>query len=232
MTLEITSKEILEKIVERGYWRVLIRPLIYTEEKFTLSQCEKKVVDAEVRKRGRYYPHISSRHEIIFHDKYVESYVNFDIHTELWRLYRTGQFFHVFSCLEDGERGLKIFAPERIIAVPGYGLSILMTINTIFEIYEFASRLCKEDYENGIQIKIKLNGMKDRRLVTLDFRRTIYTHICPDDLIIIERKLGYNDLVANKKKYVIDDVVEIFQRFNWKEPNIKMIEEEFDKFEK
>lgn len=232
MTQEITSDEIIKKIQSKGYWSVIIRPLTYKAERFSLSQCEKKVIDAKVRKRGWSYPYITRHREIINYIKFVQTYVDWNNHTELWRMYKDGQFIHLFSCWEDGDEGIRIFSPERKIVNPGYGLSLLMTIYTIYEIYEFTSRLCKEDYEDGIQVKIKLTGIKDRKLVTVDFGRTIYEYICRVNEIPLERRFDYSDLVANKKEYVTEDVMHIFQIFNWKNPNKKMIGEEFDKIEK
>ena len=126
---------------------------------------------------------------------------------------------------------MKTFAPENKMVGPGYGLSILMTIYTLYEIYEFASRLCKDGYDEGIQIMIKLSGMKNRRLVTLDFGRFIYYYLCQEDEIKIEHKFGYDKLIANKKDYVTEDAMKIFQLFNWKDPNKKVIEEEYEKID-
>lgn len=227
-----SSDSLIEKIKSRGHWKIRIRPTTYVENRFGIDECEEKVLHAKVRKRGWDYPHVGSQNEIVNYMHYVEKTVDWRVHTELWRMYRSGQFLHLLSMWEDGNEGLRIFSPASMIIPKGYGLEFTMTLYTIYEIYEFASRLCREGYDDGIEINIELHGMKNRRIVTADFGRHIFEHICQVNVIPLKRTFRYSELISKKKEFVLDHVKEIFMAFNWKDPNMRAVEEEYDKYEK
>ncbi len=152
-------KELLDKIHSTGYWRVNIRPIIFNEEVIpNLTIAHEIIEQSGVLLRGWDYPHFTNA-DIINGDDFIESSVDFEGHKEYWRLYQSGQFIHHFACREDYEvdpndlSRLSVPAPSP----SGKYLSILSTLYTITEIFEFASRLAVKDIlSSNLSISIKL----------------------------------------------------------------------------
>ena len=107
---------------------------------------------------------------------------------------------------------------------------MMMTLYTITEIYEFATRFCKEKFQDGIILSIELNGIKDRRIVTFDFGRSIYDHISKSEKIIINKETTYSELVQKKRTFAIEDTIRIFEAFNWDDVPRQVLENEQEKF--
>ena len=51
--------EVQQKIKERGYWEIVLRPVQYTEKKFTYQQLRNWLEKHQLQNRGWYYPHLS-----------------------------------------------------------------------------------------------------------------------------------------------------------------------------
>jgi hypothetical protein len=225
-------EQILEKIKSRGYWQVIIRPLKYEEERLgTLSNCAELVQHCRVRLRGWDYPHVS-RHGITSGTDYVESLTDWERYKELWRMYLSGQFFHLFGLREDWWGPVRIFWSERRETIPGYGLSILSTLYTITEIYEFAARLVQRDvFGDALNLSIMLNKMKDRRLVTLKIERSLSdSYICHVNSIPLERTMTVEEILGKSNEYAVDDTFRIFEIFNWFRVPKEMLREEQKRF--
>ena len=130
-------------------------------------------------------------------------------------MYLSGQFVHLFACQEDWAN-YTIFSPERITMPPQYGLEIIMTLFTLTEIYEFVSRLIKKDFKDGIEVNIILNNMKERKLVTVQFGRSLFhDYICIEPEISIKRTINYDELMRKKRELAVEDCKKIFNIFNW-----------------
>jgi hypothetical protein len=228
MSSELATKEtVLRKINERGSWEIKIRPLKYVENRFSsLDDCADKIITSQVALRGWDYPHISHRNGIINYSGYVENFTDWAHYKELWRMYKSGQFLHLFGCREDWLREkYKAFSSE------GGALEFLMTLYSFTEIYEFAARFSKNDYPEGVEIDITLNGMQNRRLVTLDVGRFLdYDYICREENIKLNRTVNVDELISQRAKYAIEDVVEVFEIFDWKKVPVRVLQTEQEKF--
>jgi len=225
-------KETLEKIKSRGYWEVIIYPLTFRKFRFTsLAFCKKLIEDNKVRLRGWDYPHISHDYGIRSGTNWVETVTDWDAYKEVWRMYQSGQFHHLFGCREDWWDKVRIFWSEQRYLTPNYGLSVLSTLYTITEIYEFTTRLAKtEIFDDSFRLTIKLNGMKDRRLVTVDIKRSLDgVFICGSEQIAINRKLVVSELLEKRNEFAVDDTVSVFEHFNLFNTPRKVLIEEQDK---
>ncbi len=228
MTREIpTAEELSEKIKSRGFWEVIIRPLKFEENRLeTLGECGELVQQCKVRLRGWDYPHISRHYGIRSGVDWVENLTDWEGHKELWRMYQSGQFYHLFSCLEDWER-IRIFWGDRSYTEPGYGLSFVLSLYKFTEIYEFAARLAKKNlFDDLVKVSVTLHGMMDRRLVTLDVRRSLHdNYICSIEKIPLSRTMSVEEIVSKSNEYAVDDAFRVFERFNWLKAPVKVLAE-------
>lgn len=234
MTEDVTKiKEIVEKIKSRGYWEVTIRPLKFNKERLgALNDCVELVLESKVRLRGWDYPHVSRKYGIRSGKDWVENLTDWDSYNECWRMYQSGQFFHLFGCREDWWGSVRIFWSQKPHTEPGYALSIMSTLYTFTEIYEFAARLAKKGlFDDLLKMTVVLHGMKGRRLVTLDVRRSLNdNHICDIEEIPLSRTIAMSEIIGKSNEFAVDDTFRVFERFNWLGVPKKVLQEEQDKF--
>ncbi len=232
---KITPETVLTKIKSHGYWKIVIRPTAFEEERFNLPECLKKIRESKVTLRGWDYPHVSRRNPpYIAGTDYWESITDFEYYKEIWRIYQSGQFVHLFACHEDwlGESS-PIFGPSKYAHIkPGSVLGVIMTLYRLTEIYEFATRLAQKNLFNGTCfMSITLHGMKDRKLTFFDSRRFLfngYTCNIPD--LKREKNITIDELLGKGDKIALNHTIWILNRFNWLEPPIERLEEEQQKF--
>jgi len=223
------SESILEKIKQRGYWKVKIRPLEYPKQKIgSLSILKEIIKQSQVSYRGWPFPLVK---EIVSGENYIWDGADWQNHIEYWRLYQSAQYLHYFSMREDWEDlvehffGGKIANPRK----PGSNLEIISSLYTITEIFEFTSQLIKKaPFESGIKISIDLVGTNNRMLFFYDIRRSLNgDYICKIPNIIYEKEFSFDDFRINSKKYAIECCVYIFEKFNWdKIPSDFLVDEQ------
>ena len=222
--------EILNKIHTKGFWRVNIRPTNFKKQLIpNLSKCWEIIEDSVVLLRGWDYPHLDHKNRINGND-WIASYVDFRGHIEYWRFYQSGQFIHHFACREDYELDESDLSPLSIPSPSPSGnyLSILSTLYTLTEIFQFASRLCiKNILLPSVEIRIDLFDMKDRQLFFWDHSRYLSTpKICKMDKISYSNAYSPNDLINNAPDLAREVAVYIYERFNWNNLSKKIFSEE------
>src|SRR6266571_644849 len=94
------------EIRSRGYWRVNVRPTVFIPERVALRELEAITRDSIVQLRGWDYPHFP-REGVTRGNDFIEGATEaaFISHLEVWRLYQSGQFIHLFSMREDWVEG-------------------------------------------------------------------------------------------------------------------------------
>ena len=223
----------MAKIKSLGFWEVIIRPPKFDRERISsLSACKDLIEKSKVQFRGWDYPHINSQYGIrVGGAEWVETLIDWSVHLEYWRMYKSAQFFHIFGCWEDWAQE-RIFWSGQQYTSPGYGLELLCTLYTLTEIYEFAARFAKNQVLGDLlKVSITLNGMKDRRLVTTEIRRSLNEYyVCKVEKIPIERIVAVDEIIGRSKEFAIDDTLRVFEYFNWFKPQRNIFEEEQDKF--
>lgn len=235
--------EIKEKIKERGYWEIVLKPANpedYSEKKFTHEQIRAWLEKHQVRYRGWYYPHFSETRT--FGDYYnvqgyVESYVHWGSYLEAFRFYQSGQFVHYMGLQEDRlDDNPPLFAqwdesmqhppPERLILDP------TMAMYQITEILLFASGLASEGtFGDAVQISIKLHNMNHRFLQSLDrFRAPFYDRECHTEVIKIGPiTMSPDELKLEHDKIAIDKTLEIVALFGLTSEHMRKIFEDDQK---
>lgn len=234
-TKKIAAESVLQKIKSRGYWEVIIRPTQFKEERFDISECIQLVRECNVRLRGWDYPHVSRREPpYIGGIDYVESRTDFDGHKEVWRMYQSGQFVHLFGCREDWfDETVTFFGPSKYAHIkPSSVLGVIMTLYSVSEIYEFATRLAQKELFNGSSfISITLYGMKNRKLMYFDSNRHLPSEFtCNIVDLKREKSVATDELLARGNEVALDHTIWILNRFNWSNPPKEMLREDQQRF--
>lgn len=219
--------KILEELRAKGYWKIIIRPSEYQKERLTLDQCKELVKNNQVKLRGWYYPHVGDKISEFFKaNNYVESFVDWNDHKEIWRMYQNGQFIHYLAFWEDWLTNYRKQINFSTNVRAGTKVkSILMTLYTVTEIFLFASRLAsKEIFDKKIMISIQLNNVSERGLVVDEFGRFLRdSYVCMSDQITYKKEYGVKELITKYDELALDATVYIFSLFNWDNTDLKQI---------
>jgi hypothetical protein len=227
---EVDVSERLEKIKSKGYWRVNIRPLKFNENRIeSLNRCWEIVEGCSVSLRGWSYPVVNEREKASNNDWVQSGIENIPWGVlELWKFYKSGQFIHYFSCMEDWRDIPKYLSLEKYPPV----LMITPTLYRVTEIYEFAARLAeKKVFQDQVKISIELIGMKERFLYengneimipanTSQNCGSIY--ISQREEISVESNLSVLRLLASAREEAIDKTIEILSKFNYKKSKMTL----------
>ena len=232
-----STQELLQKIHEEGYWRVIIRPTEFSPTRIpSLSRCREIVRASVVRLRGWDYPHWDDA-KIRNMQDWIEGDENEDWnhHIEYWRYYQSGQFVHHFNMREDcdvghGEEKLTPRSPskERF-------LDIMSSLYTITEIYEFAARLAYQGaLSPGAEVMLSLNRTQGR-VLKWAYRQNISwgkygNYVSCTEPITWQHDCSAKDLLACSADLALDAAVGVFERFNWSTPPRDLLAEDQRKF--
>lgn len=218
---------VMEKIKSRGYWKVVIRPSAFVQDRIPeLGQCNMLVRDNKVFFRGWDYPHYDMNTESSRGLDYVGQFTDFLIQIEAWRLYQSGQFISYRALWEDWDEARPYNLPQQI--QPNEYLSITDTIYLLTEIYEFASRLgAKGILGDSCEIQITLYNTMNRKLASFDSKylfigkyKTTLKEI-PHSVSLLT-----TDLTGRSAELSLEHAVWLFQRFSWDNVRLEMLEED------
>lgn len=215
----MVNEKTIDKIKERGYWKVIIRPIKYHKDKIdSLPNLKKIITDCQVMYRGWSYPHID---RIYSGDKYVWDKVDWQNHIEYWRFYQSFQFLNYFAMREDWEERIKLIFGGKIEKPrkSGLGLSVFSSLYTFAEIFEFALRLVQKiSIKSDIQLKIDLVNTMDRKLFLYQQHQTPFlddNYVSKIPEISFNGKYTYDDFLSKSPELSFNCCVYFFERFNW-----------------
>ena len=204
------------KILSRGYWQTIIRPISFKEKRIAdIAALFLLVEKAQVRLRGWYFPHINSNAPYVIDMDWIGQEFEWDQHKSLWRLYQSGLFFHIAALPLDWRDESSLWpADERW--KPNTLLGIGDTIATFTEILEFAARLALSDAgDNDIRIEILAGNLQHRFLYVDSHKRWPISQ--PYQTAIAkfpyETEVPRSKLVAESKTLALQAASELFKRF-------------------
>jgi len=207
-----------EKIEANGYWRLNIRPRVVPEQMLSFAQCESVVETASVRLRGWDFPHISRRldatHGYQRANDFVENWIDWEVHVEFWRMYRSSQFITYRALWEDLDEKQYNGRPRP----EGKALSVGSAIYTVTEAFELAYRLAKGGlYEDGATVLLSLENTYHRQLwVNEPSRMPFYEEKrTGSQRIEITRSLTKASLEAADHTLSLEVLQELFGYFGW-----------------
>lgn len=212
------TEPIIQKIKSRGYWLVNIRPLKFVKERLdSLQECATLVETCSVHLRGWPYPFIKPG-RIQCGIDWVQCQIDWKHYIEYWRMYQSGQFAHLFACREDWWRESDLAGKRAKTIEPMSAMSILMTLFSLTEIYEFAARLVeKKIFDEAFGLTIELHGMRNRQLIFLEtFRNLLDKYVCAPDDLPRQLTISVEDILGKADKLALVHALWIFERFNWR----------------
>jgi len=224
----------LEIIKTHGYWKMHIYPNSTNFIPIEPINKGKEIIEsASVQFRGWDYPHFPT--QVLDHQKIyiagdkVEAWTDYNQFKEIWRLFNTGQFIHLFGLIEDWIK--ESSSSQRLKEIlPGRILEITWTIHSITEMYAFIRNLAQAGlYESEIAVEITLFGTKDRELFNFDMRRMplIGEHKAMTDIVVFPKRVyKIQELETNYLDFAFGQIVYLFNQFNWDNPNTEAIKED------
>jgi len=225
----------LKIIKSRGYWKIHLYPSTMDFLPIEPINKGKEIIkNTSVQLRGWDYPHFpkqSFEHQNIYvsGDK-IEAWVDYDYHKEVWRLYNTGQFLHLFSLGEDWLMESHWSSGELKKIPSGTVLSIEWSIFLITEIYYFIKNLIEAGlYKNEIILEMIIVGTKNRELTIFDPMRMpfIENYKSASKEIIFPKKIyEIKEFEINYLDLAYEQIFYLFNQFNWDNPNKSAIRED------
>lgn len=209
-----------EKIRDRGYWRVAIRPTEFEQVRVGNILDLKKILESvSVNLRGWDFPHIDHKYETEIGQDWIGQHVDWEMYVEYWRFYQSGQFVHLDGFKEDWTDQVEQLSIEK--REQGKLFEAVNAVYRFNEIFELAGRLAStEAGGNSTNIEIGLFGLKGRKLwvssatrVPFDDR---YTTSMPE--FRFEREYSQAELADRAGYLAIEHSTELFRRFNWDAP--------------
>lgn len=137
----------------------------------------------------------------------------FNAFVERWDFFRRGLFGDFRSFFEDTSF---LKANET----PGKELSFVSVSLSVAEFVLFSKRMFEAlKYEGGVVLRVQLQGVKGRKLVSKDFFRDLRAdYICAEDSILFECLSHTTELAAGWQDVAANLVEEIYALFNWSNP--------------
>jgi hypothetical protein len=163
------EQTVLDKIRTRGYWRVVIRPATFEQKHIgSGSDLYRMVEKSSVRFQGWEYPHVDRHRPPLRGADWVGQEIRWEQHLEVWRLFLSGQFVHLFAITDDW-RDQSNNWPANDDWAPGGYLHAMDSVYQLTEIFEFAARLALRDAgASRMHVQIALRNLLGRRLVLGD----------------------------------------------------------------
>lgn len=235
-------QDVLTTIKSKGYWRVSFEPLVYDEQKLTLTQCKELLEKNSIHLRGWDYPHVPNRlgddTSLEPGDNYWQGWLDWEgeNHKEFWRMYQSSQFIHYLGLREDWLNDFQIQSmgsrdPDYFKS--GQALGVVATTYQITEIFEFLSRLMTDGlYDEGVQVSISLNNTQDRKLVVDQSQRIGFSSPkkTSSETINFKKQFTKDEILTNSRDRAQEVIVHFFERFGWNPPNVGVIKEDQKKF--
>jgi hypothetical protein len=221
--------ELTKKIRSRGYWHVQIRPTTFEEKRVkTLAELERAFDSARVELRGWDYPH-APREGPTRHADYIQGAVDWERHMELWRLYQSGQFVHLFAMYEDWTDDPN--GRYSHVLQAGQLLEVSSTLWTMTEIFLFAARLAEAiKIVPDVTVSYRLHRLNGRQLQTLDPRRVELGPYRKASSELSDygntRTLRVTELIASAADLAIDETLALYERFNWNPARQQVVDDQ------
>lgn len=213
--------DVLEKIRSRGYWKVVIRPEDFKQDRIRgLDQGLDIVMKCAVlvQNRGWTFPKVfRADDEVLTGDDWVGQELDWHIHVELWRLYLTGQFVYLGGIWDDW-LDQSIFSTPNPNWKPGLRLFVGDVIYRFMEVFEFAARLALTDAgANRMRIEVSISGLKNRVLLlglpnraSLDSERKLLS-----DSVSYKQSFEREELISQANELALIAASEIFATYQW-----------------
>jgi hypothetical protein len=230
--------EVIERIRSGPYWRLVIRPEPFAENRLRLEELLPTVSKATVRFRGWDFPHVNRNKALFTAANYIATTEDFLSHLEHWRMYMSGQFVYIAGVRESTDPRWKeklarsarfsLIAPSTDFdwsKVPGF-IEVVNFVYTITEFFELAARLNQSlpDTE-ATKIIIGLHNIEGFVLTVDDFNRGgLWDPYAADEQTLENAwTIPLSTLVRASENLTLEAIQWFLVRFGWMEPNTEQI---------
>lgn len=210
--------ELTNKLEARGYWRVEIRPTEFVPARVVNTKLVQQAVEkARVELRGWDFPHIGKSWELPQSQDWVGVEVDWSVHVEVWRAFRSGQFVYRGGIWTDWIDQHHFGALGREWTT-GAQLPIVSSLWSITEFLEFAARY-SQTAAGGEEmiVELTLNGLEGRFLRGDHERRVWFDSYGPArlDRFSFARELPRTELVVTARQLAVTCTQELFGVFGY-----------------
>lgn len=227
-----------EKIKQRSYWKVEFYPSTFTESAISsLPECKTAVSGSAVLLRGWDYPHVPTQDDekqSIYpkDNNHYESWIDWSIHKEVWRFYKSGKFIQLRGLFEQWYDQFEVFlAPNPLAKLePNSVVDIIEVVYTLTEAYLFLYNLAERMREiESFELHISMCNVENKKLVVLDPSR-MPLHWQPvsrtENIVVAKEMLKRADLIDKEQmlKLARQASRAVFENFEW-QVNESLLEE-------
>jgi len=211
--------ELLNKIRSRGYWKVVIHPATFIENRVNdIANLYPILEKTSVQLRGWDFPHLDAKRELHIDSDWIGQEIEWEHYLQLWRFYQSGQFVHFSGMTEDWVKESGLLSPHYDWS-PGQYLSVKSALFQYSEVFEFAARLAlTEAGDEGMHIEVTVSGLDGRELRLEGYNRMPFV---PGRYKATIQKLPYKvdlsrvQLVTEQRELALKPAVGLFKRFGW-----------------
>lgn len=202
---------------EHGGWAFSALPTASYSSPLSHAQLGEAVQAAAVSLRGWDFPPHRGQ-KLSNRSTGVSCEVKLNDFLERWVFFRRALFGDFRSFFEDTS-----FRTDT--DVPGTELHFVGAIYSVGEFVLFSKRMFEAlKYEGEVVLRIQLTGVKGRKLVSKDIRRSLHAdYICDEDSILVPCLSHTTELAAGWDDVAATLIQEIFALFNWSNPDRAMI---------
>ena len=222
--------ELLQKIRSRGYWKIVIHPGTFNEERVAEWSALLPILEKTfVRIKGWGFPHVDDSIPTEMGENWVGQEIDMGPLIQLWRFYQSGQFVQYSGMTTDWSKNVSTFSgwPSQWESdgVRHVLLDIREVMIRFMEIFEFASRLSStEAGDDYMHLEIEVIGIENHLLRVstndkVDFFRGM---VAPADKIPFKYDLHMLDLKSNTRELALKPAAELLGLFNWN-PSIAIL---------
>jgi hypothetical protein len=207
-----------DKLSDRGYWRLEIRPKRYVERRIPSFEVLKKAIEAAtIQFRGLTFPQLDRNWGPPAGLTWLAQEVDAGANIECWRAYLSGQFVHKGGIWTDWLDQRTFWSVPKDWK-PKTELPVVSSIWTLTECFEFAARYAQIVFpESPVTLRITLFGISNRvlhldheRRTPFDFPRQARIATFP-----FVRQLDVPTLLATSKDLAIAASASLFEFFDW-----------------
>ena len=156
--------ELLTSIKSRGYWRVVIRPTTFVEDRIPNLYALQRILEkTSVQLKGWDFPHIDRFRELDQGPDWVGQEIVWGEIQEMWRFFQSGQLIHYFAIPEDWKAADQQLTSDA--AREAVWSHIRDFVARFTEIFELATRLTFiEAADDATHLEILVGNIQDHRL--------------------------------------------------------------------
>lgn len=205
------------KILSRGYWQVIIRPVTFKEKRVEdIASLFPLVEKTKVSLRGWDFPHIDYKVPYQIDVDWIGQEMEWQHHKSVWRFFQSGQFFHVAALPLDWRDESTIW-PTDANWKPGVLLGVGDTIATLTEIFEFAARLALTDAGDEVMYVDVVVGNLQNRFLYIDSHKRLpldWEYRASVAKYPYRASIGRLSLISGSRDVALETARDIFKRFH------------------